>query len=320
MHKDRRTFVFVVVATSLWLIGACTPGTPRQFIQPDEMEDILVDYHVAKALSQNSGLPSDSVAFYQALYKKAIFQKHGVTEELFDSSMVYYYTHAERFNAICQRVYDRLEERALTLGATEGELGKFAQYNATGDTANIWAERQNATLLPVPPYNRLDFEIEIDSTFRRGDSFLLQFMCDYIYQDGSKTGVVYLAVNYDNDTTISRNLHFMSSGISQLNFPAYDDGDISSIRGFFYLGDGNKRTTTTRLLFLRNIQFIRFHKEIENETAKKDSLPQDTVPSDSIIVDSVSVGDSVRNSNAVLSVDTGTSANRVAARRRLREK
>lgn len=319
MQKDRRTSVFVAVVVCLVAFGACKPGTPRQFIQPDDMEDILVDFHLARAISQNADVTSDSMALYQALYKNAVFRKYGITEEEFDSSMVYYYTHAERFNEICQRVQERLEERALTLGATEGEIGKYAQYNATGDTANIWSERMNHTLLPIPPYNRFDFEIEVDSTFRRGDSFLLQFLCDYIYQDGSKSGVVYLAVTYDNDTIITRNLHFMSSGISQVNFPAYDDADITSVKGFFYLGDGNKRSTTIRLLFLRNIQLIRFHKKIENEEAKKDSLSQDSVSTNTVVVDSVSVGDSIGSRDSVVSTDGGTSADRVAARRRLRE-
>ena len=263
---------------------------------------------------------SDSIDYYRDLYKKAVLQKYGLTEEQFDSSMVYYYTHADRFEAIYKRVASRLEDRALALGATEGEIGKFSTLNTTGDTANIWSDRTRVALMPTPPYNRWEFELEVDSTFSRGDSFLLQFVCDYLYQDGSKNGVVYFVVGYENDTIITRNLHFLSSGISQVNFPAYDDSDIKFIRGFFYLGDGNNRSTTIRLLFLSNIQLIRFHKKVkEDEKNEKDSLSQDSILGERLVVDTISIGDSVGRGDALLPVDSGASTDGVATRRRVRE-
>ena len=295
------------------LISSCLPSTPSQYIQPDDMEDIMVDYHLARALAHNSGLSYDSVAFYQALYIHDVFRKHGITQEHFDSSMVYYYTRADRFEPIYKRVAARLEERALILGATEGEIGKYASLNASGDTANIWADRPRMALMPTPPYNRWDFRLEADSTYRRGDSFLMQFVSDFIYQDGSKNGVAYLAATYTGDdgrdTTISRNLHFLSSGLSQLHFPAYDDGDLSELRGFFYLGDGNDRQATTRLLFLSNVQLIRFHKQHE-EKIETDSLPQDSLPAGpgsgpDVSIDTIGDGDSVGHPRKMVPVEQG---------------
>ena len=319
MRGNRKIMAVVAVAMCLWLIAACKPGTPSRFIQPDDMEDILVDYHLARAIARNSDLPYDSVTFYQALYVEGVFHKYGITADDFDSSMVYYYTHAERFEPIYKRVAARLEDRALALGATEGEIGVYAQLNATGDTANIWAERSRMAMMPIPPYNRWDFEVEVDSTFRRGDRFTLQFRCNYVYQDGSKSGVVYLAVGYENDTIITRNVHFLTTGMSRLDIPAYDDADIRSIRGFFYLGDGNKRSTTTRLLFLSNVQLIRFHNQKKDEENKKDSLSQDSVSTDTLVIDALSGRDSVGRGMQMLSVDTGATIDRMAVRRHPRE-
>lgn len=302
------------------LLTSCIPTTPSQYIQPDDMEDILVDYHLVRALAHNTDVPYDSIPLFQARCLQSVFRKHGITQEQFDSSMVYYYTRADRFEAVYKRVAARLEERALILGATEGEIGKYASLNATGDTANIWADRTRMAMMPTPPFNRWDFRLEVDSTYQRGDSFLLQFMSDYIYQDGSKNGVVYLACTYEDDqgrdTTISRNLHFLASGISQLNFPAYDDGDLKELRGFFYLGDGNERSTTVRLLFLNNVQFIRFHKK--HEETKKDSLSQNSIPAgdeQSVAIDSVSLGDSVRGGRPLVPLDSGAATDGVVPRR-----
>ena len=308
----------LILLTPLFIVS-CIPTTPSQYIQPDDIEDILVDYHFARALAHNSGLNYDSVAYYQALYTEAVFRKHGITQELFDSSMVYYYTRADRFEAIYKRVADRLEERALILGATEGEIGKYASLNANGDTANIWPDRTRMAMIPTPPYNRWDFRIEVDTTFRHGDSFLLQFVSDYTYQDGTKNGVVYMAFTYNGehgDTTISRNLHFLTSGISQLRFPECNDADLKDIRGFFYLGDGNDRSTTTRLLFINNVQLIRFHKK--HEETKKDSLSQSSAANKSGLsttTDTLSRGDSVGSGRPLVPLDSGAATNGVATRR-----
>ena len=296
----------ICLLAALALMMACKPKTPSQFIQPDDMEEILVDFYMARAMAQRQA----DQAYTQALYEEAVFSKHDVTRAEFDSSLVYYYTRADRFNAVLQRVADRLEERALVLGATEGEIGKYAMLNANGDTANIWAERSNMAMMPVPVYNRWDFTIEADSTFRKGDSFLLQFVTNYMYQSGNKTGIAYMAVDYQ-DTTIARNLRFSVSGLSQLRFPAQPKV-IKRIRGYFYLDDGHEQTTTTRLLFMSNVQLIRFH-DPKYEENQKDSLPQDSLARP-VGTDSLCRGDSLRGRQPMLSLDGGAADDRVAPR------
>ncbi len=251
-------------------IGACKPKTPSQYIQPDDIEDVLVDYFMARAIAQREG----DRGYKQALYEEAVFSKHGITRAEFDSSMVYYYTRADRFNPIFQRVADRLEEQALIMGATEGEIGKYASFNATGDTANIWAERSTMCLVPKPPFNRWEFSFEGDSNFHCGDSFLMQFMSEFVYQGGNKSAIVYLAFDYP-DTTITKSLRFSVSGLSQLHIPEYKD-QVKSIRGYFYAFDSHEPTTQLQLLFLNNVQFIRFHNpKYEEEQQQADSLSQD---------------------------------------------
>ena len=155
----------VVVVTSVIILVACKPSVPSQYIQPDDMEDILYDYYVSQGMAD---LPNDNSRdreYQRDLYFNIVLKKYGLTRAEFDSSMVYYYTRADRFDAVMQRVAERLEEQALVMGASEGEIGKYATYNATGDTANVWSDRTSALLLPVPPYNRWEFSIEADSTY-----------------------------------------------------------------------------------------------------------------------------------------------------------
>lgn len=290
------------------MIVSCKPGTPSQFIQPDEMEDILVDFHMAKALASQT----HRSAIDQALYVESVLEKHGYTKEEFDSSLVYYYTRADRFERVYKRVADRLEEKALVLGATEGEIGKYASLNADGDTANIWNDRSSLAMIPMPPYNRSDFVIEGDSLFQRGDSFLLQFMSTFLYQSGNKVSVVYVAVDY-GDTIVSHNLRFSSSGLTQLRFADTLGKPVKSLRGYFYIDNGHEVTTATRVLFLNNIQLIRFHNP-NYEEKTENSLSQDSAGQRILVDTIVGSGDSVGRGNRRIPLDRRTISDRVDAR------
>ena len=78
----------------LMLVVACKPSIPSEYIQPDDLEDILYDYHLGLAMSrQNGGSNAD---YNRSLYFQSVLKKYGVTEAEFDSSLVYYYSHAYR--------------------------------------------------------------------------------------------------------------------------------------------------------------------------------------------------------------------------------
>ena len=309
-----RNYLLLAVGVFTMLVG-CKPGTPSEYIQPDDMEDILVEYHLAKAMAAEYDGSYEERNYQQALYIEAVLRKHGVTQEEFDSSLVYYYRRADRFDELYRNVADRLEEQALSLGATEGEIGKFASFSANGDTANIWADRARYAMMPVPPYNLWSFEVTVDTTFHKGDSFLMQFMSDFMFQDGMRSCTLNMAVTYDNDTTISRNIVFSYAGLTQLRIPAFENHGIKRLRGYFYLAGGSDRTTTTRLLFLDNIQLIRFHSE-QYEENQKDSIKSDSIGGQ-LRLDSVRSRDFQRKGSEMVSLDSGIAQHRMVNRKDL---
>lgn len=302
----------IVGLLSLFMM-ACQPGVPGRYIQPDDMEDILVDYHIARAMSENAGTLDGSGNYVYSLYLESVFQKHGVTRADFDSSLVYYYTRADRFEEICSHVSERLQDQALVMGASEGDIGVYASLDATGDTANVWTDRPQLVLLTVPPYNRRNIEVPIDSTFRQGDSFLFQFKSEFMYQDGMRSGIGYLAFQY-TDTLITRTVRINTAGLNQLRISGHNT-DLESISGYFFSGEGTERTSTTRILFLSNIQFIRFHEEVkQNETeSQKDSLSSDSIPK-RFAPDTVSIGTRSISRHEMVPVDTGISKYRMVER------
>lgn len=247
---------------------ACKPTVPSKYIQPDDMEDLLYDYHIAQAMANESGFDERDKTYKQTLYFAAVLEKHGVTKAEFDSSLVYYYTRADRFNDIYKNVAARLSEDAMELGASEGEVNRFANLTASGDTVNIWEGDLSTLLLPYAPYNRYSFHQKADTSFRKGDSFMLLLETEYIYQTGTRNAQACIAVRYDNDTVISRVTAISNSGTNQLRMPSNGDHAVREISGYIYLATEKEPTTTLKLLFLRNIQLFKFRKQ---QAVKRDS-------------------------------------------------
>ena len=266
----------LLVLAVVGLLG-CKPGTPSQYIQPADMEDILYDYHLGQAAAQlEEGVSLEQHNFDRSVNMAAVLKKHGVTQAEFDSSLVYYYTHSERFEKMYQHVADRLSDEALKLGASEGEVERYATLGLNGDTANVWEGNRTAVLIPYAPYNRISFSQKCDTTYHQGDTFLFNLMADFMYQTGTKDAVVCLAARLDNDSVVSRVNHVSVSGINQLRLNIDEDRRVKELYGYFYLGKGNDKSTTLKLMSLRDIRLIRFHNQKKEKPAPR-ALPRDSV-------------------------------------------
>ena len=277
MSLRRRHIVFGFL---LVLLSACTPKVPGEYIQPDDMEDILYDYFVSQGIAKEDMENTSRVMDYRRkLYFEAVLKKYNLTQEEFDSSLVYYYTRSDRFVKIWKNVQERLGEAAMEYGASAGEVETYTTSTLTGDTANIWNGVISQLLIPYAPHNRLQYHLQADTAFRKGDSFMLAWNSNFLYESGSKDAVAYMAVKYKNDSIVSTVTHFSVDGRTQIRIDGCDE-PVKEISGFIYLGKGYDPTSTMRMLIVTDIQLIRFHKqknvpqEPEPQKSEADSLSQ----------------------------------------------
>ena len=251
------------------LTVACKPTVPSGFIQPDDMEDLLYDFHIAQAMANENAKTDEENHFDQTLYFAAVLEKHGVTKEKFDSSLVYYYIRADRFNDMYKHIAKRLGEDALALGASEGEVNHYSKLTANGDTTDVWMGKLSTMLIPHAPYNKMDFVQKADTSFRKGDSFMFIINTDFIYQAGSRTAEACIALRYDNDTIVSKTAGLSSAGISQIRIPEYDNHMVKEIRGYIYLAPEREVTSLLKLMAVKSIQLIKFRKKEAEEKKPK---------------------------------------------------
>lgn len=103
---------------------------------------------------------------------------------------------------------EKLNKKALSLGASAADVKRYGTITADGDTANVWLGERSILLMSRPPYNSYSFTIVADSAYRKGDRMILNFDSNFIMQDGSRDGVVMLAVKFGNDSTATKSMHF----------------------------------------------------------------------------------------------------------------
>jgi SpoVK/Ycf46/Vps4 family AAA+-type ATPase len=180
------------------------------------------------------------------------------------------------FEKMYKRVAERLSDEALKLGASEGEVERYATLGQNGDTANVWEGNRTAVLIPYAPYNRVNFRQECDTTYHQGDTFLFTLMADFMYQSGTRDAVVCLAARLDNDSVVSRVNHITVSGINQLRLNIDENRSVKELYGYFYLGKGNDKSATLKLMFLKDIRLIRFHQQRKENPVPK-ALPRDSI-------------------------------------------
>ena len=250
----------LALSLALLLMVACKPQVPSDYLQPGEMEDILYDYHLAQAIAQRN--EGGSEAERMVAYREMVFRKHGVTEAEFDSSMVYYQRHTERLKGIYDNLAKRLTAEAQSLGASVDDVNSLGDISLSGDTANIWKGEQAIVLSPNAPFNHYSFEVEADTSFHKGDRFILNFKTQFIYQDGMRDGVAYIAVTFDNDSVGTNVTHISSDGKQTLQIFNDKRLGIKSINGFISLSKNmeSPSQTTLRLMFVSQLSLIRVHQ------------------------------------------------------------
>jgi hypothetical protein len=217
-----------------------------------------------------------------------VLKKYNVTQADFDSSLVYYYNHIEDLYKIYENVQNRLSETALELGASSTEVMRYTTQSLTGDTAEVWQGRRHFVLLPQPPFNIFQFTQKADTSYHKGDSYLMTFDNTFLVQSGSRNATLFLSVRYDNDSIISQNISISPSGNTTLRIPACDL-KAKEIKGFVYMArrQGQDNANDMCLLFLNNVQLVRFHHKRAAAPAASPAAAGDSIKADTTRTDTV---------------------------------
>lgn len=262
------------------LLMGCGKQMPKDVIQPDEMENILYDYHLSSAMSNDLSYNEN---YKKEFYKKYIFNKYKITEAQFDSSMVWYTRHTEELSRIYTKLGVRFRNEKKEVQKLLAMRDKKPETSMPGDTVDVWYDHTLYWLTDAPLSNKITFEIPTDSNFKEKDAFL--WSADYVFlaKEG-QTATMGFNILFDNDSVVGRVKEITYPGVQSLYLKPDSAYKIKSINGFIYYS--GKQNAALGMI-VNNISLTRYHEPVDTITTH--ISPSDSVlaAKDSMHVDSI---------------------------------
>ena len=266
MKRNNRLQCYALAAFLMLAVSACRVERPDMVLSDAQMENVLYDYHLAKALAEGTPRTED---YKRVLYVQAVFRKHGVTQARFDSSMVWFSRHPEVLSKIYERITTRLKaEKADVEDLLALREGK-PRTSAPGDSVDVWFGQRLYRLTDTPLTNKLTFSLPSDSNFRDRDTLRWQvrFLFSGAVFDSVAAPVMSLSLRYKNDSVVSALRKVCGAGEYSITLQGDTLGALEEVGGFVYYpaGDG-------RILLLDRISLMRYHCADTLASAAADTL------------------------------------------------
>ena len=224
-----KKLVYLIIA--FFVLAACSHD-PDYVIGEKDMVDLLVDVHKAEAVIESNYGDYNSKADKKKL-REAVFLKHGITQEQFDTNLVWYGHHIEDYMKIYEQVVERLKaenEEAKKLLAEENSQ----TMSQPGDSVDVWKQRRAHVFDTRQADNLLTFDIAPDENFRARDYFELRFKVLLLPKLAVKPQV-YLAARHTNHDVVYNQLDIDKEGWYSLPLQTDSATSLSRLYGYMVL-------------------------------------------------------------------------------------
>lgn len=244
-----KNLVYLIIA--LFVLAACSHD-PDYVIGEKDMVDLLVDVHKAEAVIESNYNQYSSKADKKKL-REAVFLKHGITQEQFDTNLVWYGHHIEEYMKIYEQVVECLKaenEEAKKLLAEDNSQ----TMSQPGDSVDVWKQRRAHVFDTRQASNLLTFDIAPDENFRTRDYFELRFKVLLLPKLSVKPQV-YLAARHINHDIVYNQLDIDREGWHSLPLQTDSAMALSRINGYIVL----PMQTVPGTMYVDSLTLIRRH-------------------------------------------------------------
>ena len=252
--------------------------TPRGVISVNDMADLIADLEIAEVYMEShaSEFSNDSS---KLVLKQSIFKKHGITNEDYDSSLVWYAHNMEDYVKAhdkamlkLQGQYEKVRKNRdkNTPDATGREAMGYASGGnvphgsgarhpklaiANGDTIDLWQGKRSFMLTQGARRGFIPFDIVPDADKQKGDRYQL----------------AYKLTRGGNDFKVSLNVDYTDGATSQVSRASSNDGwatfDVQSDtarqvrRVYGYVSYNIKQGS---IAYVDSIMLVRTHMDTKN--------------------------------------------------------
>lgn len=279
-----RLLSHISLALMLLVLLVSCDKAPSGVLSVNEMADLIADLQLADAYidSHISDFDTDSS---KLAIKQSVFKKHGITQQDYDSSLVWYAHNMEDY----AKAYDK------AVGKLKSRYDKLDKGNKGGDErsgdAGMTIAQGGPTHNPTPRPGNINRQLKNLSTDTKGDSVdLWQGQRSYMLTQGARRGFITFDIPPDankrvgdryqlgykltrggNEFKVSLNVDYTDGGTAQIARSTNSDGwvfiDIQSDttrrvrRVFGYVSYDIKRGQTA---FVDSMMLMRTHLSLSN--------------------------------------------------------
>jgi len=262
--------------------------TPRGVMSVNAMADLIVDLHLAEAYIDTHGSDFQTDSSKQVL-KQSVFKKHGITQQDYDTSLVWYAHNMEDYVKAYDKAvgklknrYDKLdkggkrlsgEQEQEIMGAGPGEPThnpipgttlphprgvkghKVLTTDARSDSADLWQGRRYYALAQGARRGFITFDVSPDAHKRPGDRYQLA----YKLMRGGNEFKVNLSVDYTDGSTAQISRGTNSDGWVSIDVQSDSTRQVRRIYG--YVSYDIKRGHTA---YVDSLSLMRTHLNKDN--------------------------------------------------------
>jgi|GEM_PF-3279792 len=250
----RKTLLLALAALVL-LCAACS-SRPKGVLSKGKMRSVLHDYHLAQAMMEAAG---DEQRDDANRYLADVFEKHNITQEQFDTSMVWYNQHCDQLQSIYEDLRKQFSAENERIQLATGSSEMTVIYTADGDTANIWQGPSVVILRPRDILSLHTLTISADTSFRASDKFRLLADVNFICADNSARDnhlTATLTMHNIHEKTFSETRQVMTPSHIDLNIGQANPDTIDDVNAFFYFQPGHD---DRNICVISNILLLRMH-------------------------------------------------------------
>ena len=251
----------------LLCLSACNVRRPEVVLPNSKMADVLYDYHMTKAMIKNRTVPTDDE---KQAYMDFVFNKHGITEEVFDSSLSWYSHNPDQMSSVYDQVFVRMNRENDGIKQRISARDNTSTVSQPGDNVDVWTERRMIRVSNKAFENLLTFKLDADQYYEDADT--LRWSMNYHFMNGEPTvdraPVMMMQIWYDRDSVISEHRIVRQDGKQTITLQNDSLGELKSVQGFIYYP---KQDDSTKFVLLDNISLIRLHSE-KKRTETADTL------------------------------------------------
>ena len=236
----RRLSTLILPLTLLFPLLLSCGRTPGGVLSVNEMADLIADLQLADAYIETHIADFDSDSSKMVI-KQSIFKKHGITQQEYDSSLVWYAHNMEDYTKAYDKAvgklknrYDKLDksgnggigepgemmagpagepthDAAPQLGPRGKQLKRHLNTDVNNDSADLWQGRRDYILAQGARRGFITFDIQPDANNQPGDRYQL----------------AYKLLRGGNEFKVSLNVDYTDGATSQITRGTNSDGWVT---------------------------------------------------------------------------------------------